>query len=54
MTEALGPFLKQKIKPVPVAIVGKDVLSGIPAQDNMIVCAGIMDAGFSCHGQIID
>jgi len=53
MTEALGPFLEQKIEPVPVGIVGKDILSRISTKDNVIICAGIMDTGFSCHGEII-
>jgi len=50
MAEALGPFLEQQIEPVPVGIVGKDVLSRIPTQYYMIVCAWIVNTGFSGHG----
>lgn len=54
MTEAFGPFLEQKIEPVPVGIIEKDILLRVPTQDYMIVCAGIVDAGFSCHERTID
>lgn len=50
MSEALGPFLQQKIEPVPVGVVEEDVLSRIATQDYVIVSAGIVDSGFSCHG----
>jgi hypothetical protein len=45
MTEALGPFLEQKVEPVPVGIVGNDVLSRITTQNYMVICAWIVDTG---------
>jgi len=49
MSEALSPFLQQKIEPVPVGVIEKNVLSRISTQDNVIICAGIMNTRFSCH-----
>jgi hypothetical protein len=39
--------------PVAVAVLKEDGLAGIAAKDYMVDRAGIMDAGFACHGRNI-
>jgi hypothetical protein len=51
MAETLGTFLQKKIETGAVFIGDKDILPGIASQDYMIEGAGIMEAGFACHGE---
>ena len=37
----------------PIAVVEENRLSGVTTEDNMVDCAGEMDARFTCHDHII-
>jgi hypothetical protein len=41
--------LQEEIQSQSVAIIKEDRVTGVTAQDNVIDCAWIMDAGFACH-----
>jgi len=47
--EPFDSLLDQQVKAIPINIVEEDVLPGIPTQDYVITCTGIMDTGFTCH-----
>jgi hypothetical protein len=49
-SELLSGVLEDKIKPVPVAVVKKDRISGIATENDVVNGAGKMDAGFTSHG----
>ena len=42
-------FLEKKIKARPVGLGEKNVLSAVSPQDNVVNCAGIVNAWFSSH-----
>lgn len=52
MYPAMEPFhgvLENEVKAVPVTVVEENRISGIAAENDVVVAAGIMDARFSCH-----
>jgi hypothetical protein len=51
--EFLHCLLHEEIQTVPVAVVEKDRLPGVTAEDDMVDRTGEMDVRFSCHGGII-
>jgi hypothetical protein len=51
--EFFDGFLQEEEKTAPVAVIEEDVLPGVPAQDDVIESAGIVDALFAGHGEIL-
>ena len=53
VTVSLNAFLEQQVKPRPVCLGIKNILTAITSQNNVIESARIMDAGFTGHnGQL--
>jgi hypothetical protein len=46
--------LHYQIQTVPVSIIKKDRLPSVTTKNNMVDCAGIMNARFACHEDIIN
>jgi hypothetical protein len=51
--ELLDCILKDEIETQPVAITKENPIASISAEDDVIDGAGIMDAGFTRHGERI-
>jgi hypothetical protein len=48
--ESLDPFLEKQKETGPVRRGEEDVFSGVSPEDYVVESAGVMDAGFACHG----
>ena len=46
-------ILEKMVEPEPVAVIEENRLPGVTAKNNMVDCAGKMDARFTCHDHVI-
>ena len=51
--ELFHDVLEKMVETEPLAAVEENRLSGVSTEDNMVDCAGKMDARFTCHDHII-
>jgi hypothetical protein len=53
MAVSLNPFLEKKVEAVPVLVIEKDRISGIPAQNRMVETTWNMQPLFTCHQLLV-